>query len=110
MVADPKGNAMNDFDKLIDDIEQEAVAEGPEAVAELRALDARFRLAAELLAARRRAHMTQRELASRSGVQQADISKIERGEVVPKVSTMDRLLTPLGHRLAVVEDCDSVAA
>jgi DNA-binding XRE family transcriptional regulator len=101
---------MNDFDKLIEDIEQEAVAEGPEAVAELRALDTRFRLAAELLAARTRAHMTQKELAARSGVQQADISKIERGEVVPKVSTMDRLLTPLGHRLAVVEDHDSAAA
>jgi DNA-binding XRE family transcriptional regulator len=105
-----KGNAMNDFDKLIDDIEQEAVAEGPGAVAELRALDTRFRLAAELLAARTSAHMTQKELAVRSGVQQAEISKIERGEVVPKVSTMDRLLTPLGHRLAVVEDHDPVAA
>jgi DNA-binding XRE family transcriptional regulator len=101
---------MTDFDKLIDDIEQEAVAEGPEAVAELRALDTRFRLAAELLAARTSAHMTQKELAVRSGVQQAEISKIERGEVVPRVSTMDRLLTPLGHRLAVVEDHDSVAA
>ena len=94
---------MNDFDKLIDDIEQEAVAEGLEAVTELRALDTRFRLAAELLAARTSARMTQKELAVRSGVQQAEISKIERGEVVPKVSTMDRLLTPLGHRLAVVE-------
>jgi DNA-binding XRE family transcriptional regulator len=101
---------MNDFDRLIDDIEQEAVAEGPEAVAELRALDTRFRLAAELLAARTSAHMTQKELAVRSGVQQAEISKIERGEVVPRVSTMDRLLTPLGHRLAVVEDHDLVAA
>lgn len=94
---------MNDFDKLIDDIEREAVAEGLEAVAELRSLDTRFRLAAELLAARTSAHMTQKELAVRSGVQQAEISKIERGEVVPKVSTMDRLLTPLGRRLAVVE-------
>ena len=84
-------------------------AEGPEAVAELRALDTRFRLAAELLAARTSAHMTQKDLAVRSGVQQAEISKIERGEVVPKVSTMDRLLTPLGHRLAVIEDHDPVA-
>lgn len=58
---------MKDFDKLIDEIEQEAVAEGPAAVAELRALDACFRLAAELLVARTSAHMTQKELAARSG-------------------------------------------
>ncbi len=43
-------------------------------------------------------------------MQQAEISKIERGEVVPKVSTMDRLLIPLGRRLGVVEDHEPVAA
>lgn len=101
---------MNDFEKLIDEIEQEAVAEGPAAVAELRAFDARFRLAAELLAARTSAHMSQKELAARSGVQQAEISKIERGEVIPKISTMDRLLAPLGRRLAVIEDHEPVTA
>ncbi len=101
---------MNDFDRLIDEIEQDAVAEGPAAVAELRALDARFRLAAELLAARTSAHMSQKELAARSGVQQAEISKIERGEVIPKISTMDRLLAPLGRRLAVIEDHEPAVA
>lgn len=101
---------MNDFDKLIQEIEHEAVAEGPAAVTELRALDARFRLAAELLSARTSAHMTQKALAAASGIQQAEISKIERGEVMPKVSTMDRLLAPLGRRLAVVEDRDRLAA
>jgi DNA-binding XRE family transcriptional regulator len=105
-----QGNAMNDFDELIDEIEQEAVAEGPAAVAELRALDARFRLAAELLAARTSAHMSQKQLAVRSGVQQAEISKIERGEVIPKISTMDRLLAPLGRRLAVIEDHEPAVA
>ena len=48
--------------------------------------------------------MTQKELAIRSGVQQAEISKIERGEVVPKVSALDRLLIPLGRRLGIIED------
>ena len=54
--------------------------------------------------------MTRKELAARSGVQQAEISKIERGEVVPRVSTVDRLLIPLGRRLAVVDDHEPVAA
>lgn len=95
---------MSDFDDLIQFIEDEAQAEGPDAVAELRALDARFRIAAELLEARNQAHMSQRDLAKASGVQQAEISKIERGEITPGVSTVDRLLKPLGRRLAVVVD------
>lgn len=95
---------MSDFDDLIQFIEDEAHAEGPDAVAELRAFDARFRIAAELLEARNQAHMTQRDLAKASGVQQAEISKIERGEITPGVSTVDRLLKPLGRRLAVVVD------
>lgn len=101
---------MNDFDKLIQDIENEAQAEGPAAVAELRALDARFRLANELLTARQAAKLTQRQLADKTGVQQADISKIERGEVVPQITTMARLLEPLGRRLAVIEDHEPAAA
>lgn len=59
---------MGDLDDLIQFIEDEAQAEGPEAVAELRAFDARFRIAAELLEARKQAHMTQRDLADASGV------------------------------------------
>jgi ribosome-binding protein aMBF1 (putative translation factor) len=101
---------MNDFDQLITDIERETRDEGPEAVAELQMFDSRFRLAAQLLAARRQARMTQKELALRSGVQQADISRIERGEVTPRVSTLDRLLMPLGRHLAVVEDRATPAA
>lgn len=101
---------MSDFDQLLVDIEAEAVAEGPAAVAELRALDDRFRLASELLDARKRAHLSQKELSRRSGVQQAEISKIERGEVVPTLTTMNKLLHPLGRRLAVVEDDERVAA
>ncbi len=85
-------------------IEDEAVAEGPAAVAQLHAFDARVRLAAELLQARQQAGMTQRELAAASGVQQAEISKIERGEMAPSIITVDKLLRPLGRRLAVVDD------
>jgi predicted transcriptional regulator len=48
--------------------------------------------------------MTQRDLAAASGVQQAEISKIERGEITPGVTTVDKLLRPLGRRLAVVAD------
>ncbi len=95
---------MSDFGDLMQFIEEEALAEGPAAVAQLHAFDARIRLAAELLKARQQAGMTQRELAAASGVQQPEISKIERGEIAPSIITIDRLLRPLGRRLAVVVD------
>ncbi len=85
-------------------IEDEAVAEGPAAIAQLHAFDARVRFAAELLQARQQAGMTQRELAAASGVQQAEISKIERGEIAPSIITVDKLLRPLGCHLAVLDD------
>jgi predicted transcriptional regulator len=53
--------------------------------------------------------ITQKDLAARTGIQQAEISKIERGEVVPKLTTMDRLLAPLGRHLAVVPDENKAA-
>jgi transcriptional regulator with XRE-family HTH domain len=42
--------------------------------------------------ARRRAGMTQRQLAAKSGVPQETIARIERGRVDPRVGTLDRLL------------------
>jgi predicted transcriptional regulator len=48
--------------------------------------------------------MRQRDLAVADDVQQPEISKIGRGELTPGVTTMDRLLRPLGRRLAVIAD------
>ncbi len=47
--------------------------------------------------ARRRAGLTQRELARRAGVPQPAIARIERGRVSPTISTLDRLLRATGH-------------
>lgn len=51
--------------------------------------------------ARSRARMTQRELASRTGVPQETIARIERGRVDPRVGTLDRLLEGCGFGLEV---------
>jgi transcriptional regulator with XRE-family HTH domain len=53
--------------------------------------------------ARRRAGLSQRELARRSGVPQPSISKIERGIASPTVDTLERLLRALGMELEPVE-------
>jgi transcriptional regulator with XRE-family HTH domain len=49
--------------------------------------------------ARRRAGLTQRELAARAGVPQSQVAKIESGTVVPRVDTLDRLLQVCGEGL-----------
>lgn len=42
--------------------------------------------------ARRRANLTQRQLAAKAGIPQETIARIERGRVDPRVTTLDRLL------------------
>jgi predicted transcriptional regulator len=51
--------------------------------------------------ARRRAGLSQRELAIKAGVPQPAIARIERGTVSPRVSTLDRLLQAAGFTLDV---------
>jgi transcriptional regulator with XRE-family HTH domain len=49
--------------------------------------------------ARRRAGLTQRELAKLSGTPQPSISRIERGGVSPTVDTLEHLIRACGHEL-----------
>lgn len=49
--------------------------------------------------ARRKAGLTQRELAERVGVAQSAVARIESGAVVPRVDTLDRLLRACGYTL-----------
>lgn len=51
--------------------------------------------------ARRRAHLTQVELARASGMAQSAIARIERGTVVPRSTTLINLLRATGHELGV---------
>jgi predicted transcriptional regulator len=51
--------------------------------------------------ARRRAGLTQRALATRTRIPQPAIARIERGTVVPRVDTLDRLLAGCGEQLGI---------
>ena len=55
--------------------------------------------------ARRRAGLTQRELAARAGTSQSAIARIERGRQIPSVETLQRILRAcdLELQLRVVE-------
>ena len=65
-------------------------------------IDDQVVLGRQLRAARQAAHLTQPELAEISAVQQAEISRIERGLGNPTRDTLVRLTAPLGLRLALV--------
>ena len=93
---------MNDFGQLINDIDADARAEGPGAVAQLRAYEVQFTLAADLIALRKASGLSQKQLAKASGVQQADISRMERGIVNPTIGTIEKLAQPLGAQVRML--------
>jgi predicted transcriptional regulator len=51
--------------------------------------------------ARRRAGLTQRQLAHKAGVPQPAVARIERGGVSPRVSTLEDLLAAAGFTLEI---------
>src|SRR5574341_701254 len=90
-----------DFDELMKDIEEEARRAGPKAMAEYATAGATHRLARQVFDLRKAAGLTQRQLAARSGVQQADISRIEAGDANPTLATIAALAYALGAELAL---------
>lgn len=52
--------------------------------------------------ARGRAKLTQRQLATKSGIPQETIARIERGRADPRVNTLDRLLAACEFGLEVM--------
>lgn len=62
-------------------------------------IDIAAKLADNLTKARDIAGITQKELAERTGIYQADISKIERGIANPSLSTLKRLADGMGMEL-----------
>ena len=55
-------------------------------------------------ALRRKAGITQTELARRAGVTRQGLSQIERGETGVNIRTLDRLFNAMGYKLTVVAE------
>lgn len=64
-------------------------------------IDIMSKLAARLTEARNRIGITQKQLAEKTGIYQADISKIERGLSNPSISTLQRLAEGMGLQIEV---------
>ena len=86
----------HDFDALLEQIDREAKEEGPRAIAELRALQVKYRMLNQIIDRRRQLHLTQKQLAEKAGIGQAEVSKIERGRKSPTLDTYSRLASALG--------------
>jgi len=64
-------------------------------------VDIMSKLAARLTEARNRIGITQKQLAEKTGIYQADISRIERGLSNPSISTLQRLAEGMGLQIEV---------
>ncbi len=89
-----------DLERFLSEVEAESTAAGKRA--DLDAYARHFEMARQLLQLRRSKGWTQVELAEASGVQQSEISRIERGQGNPTLQTMAQLASAFGMRLAFV--------
>jgi DNA-binding XRE family transcriptional regulator len=75
----------------------------PEAREYRKALEQAYGLASQVIGLRLELGLTQAELAERCGVDQGDISRIERGETSPTTTTLQRIADALGAELRLVK-------
>ncbi len=71
----------------------------PEVKAEYDALEPEFNIIQAMIDARTQQNITQEELSKRTGITQADISRIERGTRNPSLAMVKRLARGLGMQL-----------
>lgn len=75
--------------------------QNPEVRAEYDALEPEFAIMQAMIDARKASGLTQKQLAEKTGINQADISKLERGNANPSLRTLQRLAEGMGMRLTL---------
>ena len=74
----------------------------PEFKREYDALESEFDIIQAMIDARKQSGLTQKELAERTGINQADISKLENGTANPSIRTLRRLADGMGMKMKLV--------
>jgi len=92
---------MTDFEDLLQQIADEAEAEGTPGRAHLDALRDRFDLVEQIIDRRRELHLTQEQVAAASGLHQSVVSRIEQGVANPTTRTLTALARALDARLTL---------
>jgi DNA-binding XRE family transcriptional regulator len=95
------------FQDYVHEVEEQST---PEELHALNAARARFALGASIHDHRKAMGLTQEQLAVLTGISQADISRIERGQCNLTIETLVLLGEPLGMRPEYVEAREPVAA
>jgi ribosome-binding protein aMBF1 (putative translation factor) len=67
--------------------------------AEYDALETEFAIMQAMIDARRESGMTQKQLSEKTGINQADISRLERGNANPSLHTLQRLAAGMNMKL-----------
>ena len=92
---------MSDFQKLLDQALEKVNLTPVDDTPEIEEYDIDAEVRDLVISARNAANLTQKQLSQRSGVSQANISKIENGNYHPSFSTLKRITDSLGKRLVV---------
>lgn len=87
---------MSDLQKLTDELMQD-----PEFVKEYEAIQPEVNITRAILDARINAGMTQMELSQKSGISQADISRLEKGTRNPSLNLLKRLAEAMDSTLSI---------
>ena len=86
---------MSEFRKY----KHEVLAKNPKLKAEYDALEAEYDIIQAMIDARKSQNLTQKELSARTGITQADISRIEKGNRNPSLNMLKKLAAGLGMTL-----------
>lgn len=87
---------MSDFRKYLDE-----QLKDPEFKAEWNALQPELAIMQAIIDARKSTGLTQKQLSERTGIAQADISKLESGNGNPSLRTLQRLAAGMGMKVKI---------
>lgn len=73
----------------------------PQVKAEYDALEPEFQVIRAMIEARNNQHLTQQQLADRTGIDRADISRLENGNANPSLKLLKRLADGLGMSVKI---------
>ncbi|MDR0804592.1 MAG: helix-turn-helix domain-containing protein [Oscillospiraceae bacterium] len=62
----------------------------------------KIELSSKFIEARDKENLTQQQLADMSGLKQPAIARLQRMQSTPQISTILKVLSPLGYKLAIV--------
>lgn len=94
--AERRLETMSDLQELTDELMQD-----PEFVKEYEAIQPEVNITRAILDARINVGMTQKELSQKSGISQADISRLEKGTRNPSINLLKRLAEAMDSTLSI---------